>query len=346
MTLAEFLFTADGGSALFTGAMLGALLLCAGIALGLWLGRWLTKESNSGLSSDDVLKIVTQFKNVTHGVAEDMSQYREVMDLAERRIRDLKQNPGGDDSALQLLAQMTHANELLQRRIAEAEATLSEQSEQMAAAMNEARTDPLTRLANRRAFEDEFQRRTAEFRRHGTRFLLMLIDIDRFKQLNDTYGHPAGDAVLAQLAAVLKQTTRDTDLVARFGGEEFVLLLPAGELSQVTDSLERIRRAVEAAEFHLEDRTIHITVSCGAAKPLEREASDALIKRADEALYAAKEAGRNRCFFHTGASCIQLTPADATASEGSSPASSPPPEENFRQVCDDLRRRLEEVTRR
>src|SRR6185295_19059384 len=101
---------------------------------------------------------------VTHDVAEDMSQYREVMDLAERRIRDLKQNPTeGDDSALQLLAQMTHANELLQRRIAEAETTLSQQSEQMAAVMNEARTDPLTQLANRRAFEDEFQRRTAEF---------------------------------------------------------------------------------------------------------------------------------------------------------------------------------------
>ncbi|MBC7856689.1 MAG: GGDEF domain-containing protein, partial [Pirellulaceae bacterium] len=257
-----------------SGAALGGLLLCGGIVLGLLLGRWLAKAISPGLSSDDVLKIVTQFRNVTHGVAEDMSQYREVMDVAQQRIRDLKQNPAsGDDSALQLLSQMTQANELLQRRIAEAESTLSEQSEQMAAAMSEARTDALTRLANRRAFEDEFQRRSAEFRRHGTRFLFMLIDIDRFKLLNDTYGHPSGDAVLAQLADILRKTVRDTDLVARYGGEEFVLLLPAGEMPQVSDSMERIRRAVEAAEFRLEDRTIRATVSCGAAEPLERDAA-------------------------------------------------------------------------
>jgi diguanylate cyclase len=336
------------GSALTTGTVLGGLLLCAGVLLGVLLGRHLFRAASGSYSGEDVLKIVTQFKNVTHGVAEDMSQYREVMDLAQRRIRDLKQNPGpGDDSALQLLAQMTHANELLQRRIAEAETTLSKQSEHMAAALSEARTDTLTRLANRRAFDDEFQRRSAEFRRHGTRFLFMLIDIDRFKQLNDTHGHPAGDAVLSQLAGILRQTVRDTDLVARYGGEEFVLLLPAGEMAHVTDSMERIRRAVEMAEFRLEDCPIHITVSCGAAEPREREAAAELVKRADAALYAAKQAGRNRCFFHTGSALVQLTPVEASPSGLPPAALKPePPEEDFRQVCADLRRRLEEVTRR
>jgi diguanylate cyclase len=336
------------GLALTTGTVLGGVLLCAGVLLGLLLGRRLSRISSRGYSGDDVLKIVTQFKNVTHGVAEDMSQYREVMDLAQQRIRDLKQNPGpGDDSALQLLTQMTHANELLQRRIAEAETSLSEQSEHMAAALSEARTDTLTRLANRRAFDDEFQRRSAEFRRHGTRFLLMLIDIDRFKQLNDTHGHPAGDAVLSQLAGILRQTVRDTDLVARYGGEEFVLLLPAGEMAQVTDSMERIRRAVEMAEFRFEDRSIHITVSCGAAEPQERELAAELVKRADAALYAAKQAGRNRCFFHTGSALIQLTPVDASTNDlPPAPLKVEPPEDDFRQVCADLRRRLEEVTRR
>jgi diguanylate cyclase len=313
------------------------------------LGRRLMQASSKGLSPEDVLKIVTQFKSVAHGVAEDMSEYREVMDLAQKRLHDLNLDPATANQVdLQLLAQMSQANDLLQQRIADAEATLRQQSEQMAAAMSEARTDTLTQLANRRAFDDEFQRRSAEFRRHGTRFLLMLIDIDRFKRLNDTYGHPAGDAVLSQLAAILRQTLRDTDLVARFGGEEFVLLLPAGEMSQVTDSMERIRRAVEGAEFRVEDRTIQVTISCGAAEPLDREAADALIKRADTALYAAKEAGRNRCFFHTGNDCIQLTLTDSTAGPAAVAADVPlvPPEETFRQVCSDLRRRLEEVTRR
>lgn len=163
MALAEFLITAESGSSFFTGALLGALLLCAGIVLGLFLGRRLVKVSAPGFTSEDVLKIVSQFKKVTHGVAADMSEYREVMDLAQRRIQDMHENPAmGDDSALQLLAQMTQANELLQQRIADAETTLDRQSEQMAAAMTEARTDKLTQLANRRAFEDEFQRRSAD----------------------------------------------------------------------------------------------------------------------------------------------------------------------------------------
>ncbi len=343
MALGELLITADGGSSFFTGALLGALLLCAGIVLGLFLGRRLVKTNAPGFTSEDVLKIVSQFKKVTHGVAADMSEYREVMDLAQRRIQDMHENPArGDDSALQLLAQMTQANELLQRRIAEAESSLSQQSEQMAAAMTEARTDKLTQLANRRAFEDEFQRRSAEFRRHGSRFLLMILDIDRFKQLNDTFGHHAGDAVLSQIATVLQKTVRDTDLAARFGGEEFVLILPAGEMSHVTDCMERIRRAVEGTEFHFDDRTIRVTVSCGSAEPQERETSESLLKRADAALYAAKEAGRNRCFFHTGTTCIQLTPVGSTAGLTSPPAAA---EETFHQVCSDLRRRLEEVTR-
>lgn len=336
-------------SELTSGAALGGLLLFAGIVLGLILAKRLIRTPVAGFSTDDVLKIVTQFKSVAHGVAEDMSQYREVMDLAQKRILDLNQDPAtADDSVGQLLAQMAHANELLHRRIAEAEATLSEQSQQMAAALNEARTDTLTKLANRRAFEDEFQRRSAEFRRHGTRFLLMIIDIDRFKLLNDTYGHPAGDAVLAQLSAILRQTVRDTDLVARFGGEEFVLLLPAGEMNQVTDSMERIRKAVEENEFRLENCSVRVTVSCGAAEPQERETSESLLKRADAALYAAKEAGRNRCFFHTGTECIQLTPTvpGAKVDYPSTDAPAIPAEETFRQVCTDLRRRLEEVTRR
>src|SRR5258706_8574918 len=106
------------GSAFSMGASLGALLLCAGIVLGLLLGRRLARSSATGLTGHDVLKIIAQFKDVTHGVAEDMSQYRRVMDLAQRRMHDLQDNPAAtDDPALQLLAQMTEANELLQSRI-------------------------------------------------------------------------------------------------------------------------------------------------------------------------------------------------------------------------------------
>src|SRR4051794_23391478 len=112
-------------SAFSLGAALGAILLCAGIILGLLFGRRLARSSAKGLTGHDVLKIIAQFKDVTHGVAEDMSQYRRVMDLAQRRMHDLQDNPAAiGDPALQLLTQMTEANELLQKRIAEAETTI------------------------------------------------------------------------------------------------------------------------------------------------------------------------------------------------------------------------------
>jgi diguanylate cyclase len=335
----EEVLLGTGPASFSSGILLGAVLLCAGLAVGIMLGRRLVRHTGVRLAPEEMQRVIEQLRSVTHGVSEDMSQYRSVMDLAQRRMKDLRKGP--PDESVALLAQMTEANEMLQRRIQVAETSLSRQSEQIAAWRSVARTDSLTGLANRRAFDDEFQRRVAEFRRHGTRFLLMLLDIDRFKQLNDSHGHPEGDAVLAQLAKVLKNIVRDTDLVARYGGEEFGLLFPASELSQVTDSMERIRIAVATTEFRLDDQITRVTVSCGAAEPGENESAEALLRRADEALYAAKQAGRNRCFYHNGSACIQLTPVETFAVSGvTEPVVK---EEDFRQVCTDLRRRLEEV---
>jgi diguanylate cyclase (GGDEF)-like protein len=124
----------------------------------------------------------------------------------------------------------------------------------------------------------------------------VLCDLDRFKSVNDTYGHQVGDAVLKQLARILKNEAREIDRVGRYGGEEFMLLLPGTVLDAAVTFAERARKAVEAHTFTFEGGTLQRTMSCGvAAWPHPRIGDcDALVKAADDALYVAKETGRNR----------------------------------------------------
>ncbi len=160
----------------------------------------------------------------------------------------------------------------------------------------QARTDALTGLYNRR----EFGLRLAEEHRRAARYAkpyaLMMLDIDHFKQTNDTYGHPAGDAVLKTLADILRKQLRDVDLAARYGGEEFVVVFPEISGEAAKKVAERVRRAVAATPFRLPDgREISVTVSIGVScYPKCADTPQGVVERADQALYAAKEAGRNR----------------------------------------------------
>jgi two-component system cell cycle response regulator len=124
----------------------------------------------------------------------------------------------------------------------------------------------------------------------------VLCDLDRFKSVNDTYGHQVGDVVLKELARILKKEAREIDRVGRYGGEEFMLLLPGTVLDAAVTFAERVRKAVEAHTFSFDGGTLQRTMSCGvAAWPHPRiEDGDALVKAADDALYVAKETGRNR----------------------------------------------------
>ncbi len=168
---------------------------------------------------------------------------------------------------------------------------------------NDTLSDALTGVANRRAFEYELQRRLTEWNRRRTPLSLTFIDVDHFKKFNDTYGHRAGDAVLCGVAQRLKETIRETDLVARYGGEEFAIIMPDTELEVAKEVSERARNAVEESRFSFENMTLRLTVSVGVAQIIVREEGQSLIERADEALYASKQAGRNCAHVHTGSSC-------------------------------------------
>ena len=166
-------------------------------------------------------------------------------------------------------------------------------------------TDGLTSIANRRAFEFELTRRLAQWQRDGTPLTLMMLDIDHFKKFNDRYGHPAGDAILKGVAQVLQTTVRKADLVARFGGEEFVILLPGIALSEAKDIADRIRSLIEMQRFAFSGLTLRVTTSLGFAQMSSEDDPESFTKRADAALYSAKEAGRNCVFFHNGKSCVR-----------------------------------------
>ena len=160
----------------------------------------------------------------------------------------------------------------------------------------QARTDALTGLYNRREFEARLAGEHARAQRYGKPYAFMMLDIDRFKQINDAYGHAAGDAVLRALAEILRKQLRDADIPARYGGEEFAMILPEISGGAAKPVAERVCRAVAATPFRLPDgREIGITVSIGVScYPNCADTPQEVVDRADQALYVAKEAGRNR----------------------------------------------------
>jgi len=158
-----------------------------------------------------------------------------------------------------------------------------------------ASTDPLTGLPNRRFFEDNAKLELGRLRQFGGAMSLLMLDLDKFKLINDRYGHPAGDAVLKKFATRCRSVFRETDLFARIGGEEFVALLVGTDETGAIALAERLRLEVADSRVRTAAGTIRVTSSIGVAsiKGSDRSIASAL-QRADEALYAAKAAGRNR----------------------------------------------------
>jgi len=159
-------------------------------------------------------------------------------------------------------------------------------------------SDPLTGCMNRRSLEARLRSDLRQARRRGSTVAVVGVDLDHFKEINDTRGHPVGDIVLQQLAGIMKVTARDTDSVARFGGDEFVILLPDTGWQGALTFAERLRRCVDDYSFGPPDAPVTTTISVGVAlgRGSEATSADALLKEADTALYKAKTAGRNRVF--------------------------------------------------
>ena len=156
-----------------------------------------------------------------------------------------------------------------------------------------ARRDPLTQLPNRQGFDQRMTQEIERSNRYGQSLSIALIDVDHFKRINDNFGHLAGDKVLRILAKEMHSQLRKTDYLARFGGEEFVILLPETDAKQALHAIEKMRHHISQCPFHFQDDPVQITISAGIAVHQRNEAGENWLHRADKALYLSKDKGRN-----------------------------------------------------
>ncbi|HSB96565.1 MAG TPA: diguanylate cyclase, partial [Spongiibacteraceae bacterium] len=155
--------------------------------------------------------------------------------------------------------------------------------------------DMLTQLPNRHAYDERLEQEFERWQRYRHPLVLAVLDVDHFKTINDNYGHLAGDKVLRIIAKTLRSRLRKTDFIARFGGEEFVVLMPETTLDAALNTLQAMCAAVAECPFHFREQPVSITLSGGVAEFAVGVAADTIFERADAALYRAKAAGRNRC---------------------------------------------------
>jgi len=181
------------------------------------------------------------------------------------------------------------------KKVQEMEAESSELKSKLDVAQHKATRDPLTHLPNRLAFEERLNDEMARWKRYGLPLSMVVWDIDFFKKINDTYGHKSGDKALTVIAQLLAKYCRQTDFVARFGGEEFVMLLPDTDAKAALIVADKLRQNVEKASFRAGADKISITLSCGISQFEDGDSNESFFERADKALYMAKQNGRNQC---------------------------------------------------
>jgi diguanylate cyclase len=226
------------------------------------------------IASSERLTAIAEIENIRElrrRVGEEVGTLRRA--VAEKQERD--------DRAY---AQLTVRVETLQRKLAEMEVEVT--------------IDPLTRIGNRRRFDMALTRMVSQAQQAGSSLSLAMIDVDHFKQINDLHGHPVGDRVLVCVAQAVSRAVRQTDVVTRYGGEEFAVLLENAGVTEVEGRLKQLVGDISNAayEYDVLGRTerVRFTVSCGLTDLTPSESPEEFLKRADEALYEAKKKGRNR----------------------------------------------------
>ena len=273
-----------------------------GVAVGYLLGR--STRSHKERNPDDAqraatLKALVELLQSTEQLTTDVDSHNSQMQQVSRHVGDLKVSGELETIQHELLEQIAHvleSNQRLEDDLVVARSRMEEQAQEIDRTRLEARTDALSGVFNRKAFDEKLQLLLTTFRREGKPFVLVLADIDHFKRINDTHGHPAGDRVVVHVGDFLKRCARPGDYIARYGGDEFALLLPETELGPGLDLVENIRARIAQNNFDigLRGEQAAVTFSIGVAGPCDGDNADTLILRADRGLYKSKQGGRNQ----------------------------------------------------
>jgi diguanylate cyclase len=295
-----------------------AVVAAAGLLGGCWLCRRAARhDSTLDAERRQAREILGRLQDLAVHMAANVDEHGSQVEAINQELT----SPDGRESktVVSAVTKLIQANQRLQKQLTSAEEKLHEQARLVEVHAVEARTDALTGLANRRALDDEIARRWAEFQRYGRRFALVSVDIDHFKRFNDQNGHQAGDEVLSGVGRVLRQTARETDLVGRWGGEEFAIILPESTVAEAARFAQRACQAVEVACFRHQTAELRVTISLGAAELQPAEDAPSLIRRADAAMYASKEAGRNCGHWHDGQNMHPIRADQAETTETPAP---------------------------
>ena len=244
-----------------------------------------------------------------HDIGSWTNEYNDKVSQYQNELGKLKQTVNQSESGnsisvtsdriVNLLQQFMQNSGQLQQRLDAAEFQLDQKTRQIASYLNEARTDSLTGLFNRRAFDQRLEELFANFRRGGRSFVIALVDVDHFKSVNDSHGHQIGDMALKTIANMLRDGLSDTLMVARFGGEEFAVIME-GPLAEASQYMDQVREDLHKTGLSVDEIKLRTTISVGLSEPSDDTGAAPLVRRADEALYAAKNFGRNRVYFHDG----------------------------------------------
>ena len=262
--------------------------------------KWINLRSTPRALADGTVQWEGIMTNITESRLEQIEVRQSRARLAEltahidkvkehertRLARELHDDLGGNLTAIKMALARQEVQDA-EQRIHTLEAKLQHMSELV-------REDQLTGSLNRRGLDDVFERETARSDRRGTPLCIAMLDLDDFKRLNDTYGHLAGDAALKHLVKIVKETLRSMDVIARFGGEEFLILLPETTVEAASSTMTRLQRELTRHFFLHDNEKVLITFSAGVALRLPNEDQAELVKRADRAMYQAKQTGKNR----------------------------------------------------
>jgi diguanylate cyclase len=272
-----------------------------GLCVGFYLGRTTCVSKQLELAKkerESALKTLITLLESTAKLTTDVDTHNTELVAVGKHIEELALSGEMEEvqqALLRTVGAVLEANHRLEEDLQYTSYRVEEQAQEIDRTRAEARTDALSGVANRKAFDEKLQYLTTNWKRTGEPFAMVLADVDHFKWINDTHGHPAGDRVVEHVGSFLRSTIRGGDFVARYGGDEFALLLPQTTLDIAAKVAERIRQAITRNNFDVgvSSERVAITFSMGVAAAGEGESPDDIIRHADEAVYRSKRSGRN-----------------------------------------------------
>jgi diguanylate cyclase len=278
--------------------------VAVGLTCGYFIGRWYTMHAepkNLRRDREKTLAAMLKLLKSTKELNDDVDCHNSALNNARQELGGIQTE--GDYANLQTMLMsniedVVESNRRLEHDLVVTQYKLEAQAQELDRSRDEARTDALCKVGNRKAVDETLTYMVSRFQSKKVSFGLMLIDVDHFKRINDTFGHTAGDEALSSIAIALKECVRPTDFVGRLGGDEFVVMFDGLKEVDARAVGDRIRAAIELYDFSINGKgqSTVATLSMGLAIVRPADTAETIYKRSDAALYRAKELGRNRLF--------------------------------------------------